>query len=61
MRLLKWFFSKLKLRFILCFFIVLWVSSEAQAQYKTVQYKVSQKETLYKISKVYNTRVDSLM
>ena len=61
MRLLNWFFSKLRLKFVLCFFLLLFAASEAQAQYKTVQYKVSQKETLYKISKIYNTRVDSLI
>ena len=61
MQSLKWFFFRTKLRFIICFCIMFFVAAEANAQYKTVQYEVSQKETLYKIAKIYNTRVDSLM
>lgn len=61
MQLLKWFCSKNYLRLIFLVLVVCLAIPKANAQYKKIEYKVAKKETLYKISVLYSTEVDSLM
>ena len=61
MRLLKWFCSKYCL---IPFFLTLILSCtliQTSAQYSVIEHQVAEKETLYKISMLYSTKIDSIV
>ena len=61
MQLLKWFCSKYCL---IPFFLTLILSCtliQTSAQFSIIEHQVAEKETLYKISMLYNTKIDSLV
>ena len=58
MQLLKWFCSKYCL---IPFFLTLILSCtliQTSAQFSIIEHQVAEKETLYKISMLYNTKID---
>lgn len=61
MQLLKWFCSKYCL---IPFFLTLILSCsliQTNAQFSIIEHQVAEKETLYKISMLYNTKIDSIV
>lgn len=61
MQWLKWFCSRNSLKLIFIIVFVVGASYEASAQYRRVEHTVAQEETLFKISILYSTEIDSLV